>query len=109
MLRFLRAEFQPASMPCICDSGKSAPLFFNIVVAIGVAARLSHHDPDGVFDAIHPLLTDRQLRTARAAGEALVQMKHPKAAEAITAALGTERAEEIAWQAGQWLKALRPK
>jgi hypothetical protein len=34
-------------------------------------------------------------------------MKHPKAAEAITAMLTQEKAEEIAWMAGQWLRALR--
>ncbi|MCX5690400.1 MAG: HEAT repeat domain-containing protein, partial [Planctomycetota bacterium] len=77
--------------------------------AVGIAVRLAHHDPDAVFDVLSKLLTDRELRTARAAGEGLVQMKHPKAAQAITEALGTEEAEEIAWQAGQWLKALKTK
>jgi aminopeptidase N len=77
--------------------------------AVGIAVRLAHHNPDAVFEVLSKLLTDRELRTARAAGEGLVQMKHPKAAEAITAALETQEAEEIAWQAGQWLKALRTK
>ncbi len=77
-------------------------------VAVGTVARLAHHDRDAAFNALAPLLKDRSLRTVRAAGDALVQMKHPKAAEAITAMLTEEKAEELAWQAGQWLRALRP-
>ncbi len=76
-------------------------------VAVSTAARLAHHDPDVAFAALTPLLKDKSLRVMRAAGDALVQMKHPKSAEAITAMLADERAEEIAWMAGQWLKALR--
>jgi aminopeptidase N len=77
--------------------------------AIGIAAKLAHHDPDAAFAALSPLLKDREIRTARAAGEALVQMKHPKAAEAIKAAMQGEFAEELLWQSGQWLKALGAK
>jgi aminopeptidase N len=76
-------------------------------VAVGTVAKLAHHDPDAAFAALVPLLKDKSLRTVRAAGDALVQMKHPKAAEAITAMLTQEKAEEIAWMAGQWLRALR--
>ena len=78
-------------------------------VAIGIAAKLAHHDPEAAFAALSPLLKDREIRTARAAGEALVQMKHPKAAEAIKAAMQGEFAEELLWQSGQWLKALGAK
>ena len=38
VLRFCRAAFQDANKPWICASGRSAPVFFKIVVAIGVAA-----------------------------------------------------------------------
>ncbi len=78
-------------------------------MAMAAAAKLSHHSPDAVFDVLAKLLKDRELRAARGAGDALVQMKHPKAAEAIKEALGGESAEELVWQREQWLKALATK
>lgn len=74
--------------------------------AIANLAKLSKHDPELVYTTILALLNDRQLRTSRAAGEALVELNDPRAIPAIESKIKETKAEEIAWQAGLWLRSL---
>ncbi|MBS0198393.1 MAG: M1 family metallopeptidase [Planctomycetes bacterium] len=75
--------------------------------AVSTVAKLAHHDPDAAFGTLSELLNDRELRTQRAAGEALVTMKDQRAVPAFEALAKKTRSEEVSWQVGQWLKLLR--
>ena len=75
--------------------------------ACGAVAKLSRHDPELAYKTLVGLLRDREFRTARAAGEGLVTINDPRAIGEIEKVLAETRAEEVAWQAGQWLKSLK--
>ncbi len=76
-------------------------------VAAATIAKLAHHDSDKAFAALETLLKSPNMRVNRAAGEALVAMRDPRALPLIESIIEATRAEEIAWQGAQWLKALR--
>lgn len=52
-------------------------------VAIEAVASLGHHDKDRALSVITPLLRDSEIRTVRAAMDALVTLGHPQGAEEL--------------------------
>jgi len=81
-------------------------------VAVKTVATLAKHDPDRAYEAIAALLNDREDRTARSAGEALVVLKDPRGVARLEAFVSAERTrgyEGMASAGERWLKSLREK
>ncbi|MEX2219288.1 MAG: M1 family aminopeptidase [Phycisphaerales bacterium] len=74
--------------------------------AINAAARLAHHDKDVAYTALASLLSDRERRTWEAAGEALVTLGDPRAAEAFQKLAESKRDDRDKKKATAWLERL---
>ncbi len=72
--------------------------------AISTIRTLAHQDNEAAFDAIAPLLAEKERRIFGAAGQALVALSNPRGVEALTAFIAqvqdeTDRKSAIAWLA----------
>jgi aminopeptidase N len=74
--------------------------------AAGVVGRLAHHDRAKAIQALVALLGDREARTARAAGEALVSLGGPDAEAAIKSYEQHSTTAARQAQAQKWLRSL---
>jgi aminopeptidase N len=80
--------------------------------AVRAAAALAKHNPDRVYETLVALLKDREDRTARTAGDALVQIKDPRGVAVLNEYARSRRArgDEAGARAGErWSKALSEK
>jgi aminopeptidase N len=77
--------------------------------AAKAAAALAKANPEKAIAALAQLLEAGENRAQRGAGEALVAIGDPRAIPVIESVLAKTRAEETAWQSGQWLRSLRNK
>lgn len=78
-------------------------------VALGAAAKLGHQNPDLALRGIAAYLGDHELRTQRAAGQALVDLKDPRGSAEFDKAMKGARSEELRQQIEDWKKALKEK
>jgi aminopeptidase N len=78
-------------------------------VAVGTIAKLGHQDKDAAFKALVGLLSDHELRTQRAAGQGLVDLKDPRALAEFDKFAKAARSEELKQQIEDWKRALREK
>lgn len=77
--------------------------------AISAVAKLAPADPDLAFNTIAPLLNDRDRRTWRAAGQALVDLGDARGIDALAAYRASTADPTDHAQVDQWLQALRTK
>jgi aminopeptidase N len=77
--------------------------------ALLAAAKLGHQSPDAAVRGIAPYLSDREIRTQRVAGQALVDLKDPRAMAEFDKAMKGARSEELRQQIEDWKKALKEK
>jgi len=78
-------------------------------VAVAAMAKLGHQDKDMAIKALAGYLSDHELRTQRAAGQALVDLKDERAFAEFDKAAKAARSEELKQQIEDWKKALREK
>lgn len=76
-------------------------------IAIQAVVDLAHHNPERAFDAITPLLGDREMRTRDAAGQALADLKNPAGIPVLEAFISDCRDSMLRQKASGWLKKLR--
>lgn len=74
--------------------------------AVRALAALSHHDPEPSLDLLISLLDDREVRTIRAAGEALLNHDDPRAHQAIRDFAAAARGSMLRATARAWLDQL---
>jgi len=76
-------------------------------IAIQAVVDLASHDADAAFQAIAPLLADREVRTRDAAGEALAKLKDPRGVAVLEAFIAESRDRRLREKARGWLEDLR--
>jgi aminopeptidase N len=75
--------------------------------AAGAIAKSAKHDPEAAYTRLAALLSDRQVRTRVAAGDALVEMGDTRALEVLNSLAGSARGPEVARQLRVWERKLR--
>jgi aminopeptidase N len=78
-------------------------------VAIAAIAKLGHQDKDLALKTLSGYLSDRELRSQQAAGQALVDLKDERALAEFDKAAKAARSDEMKQQIEDWKKALREK
>lgn len=84
-------------------NNRTRPTAINTIVA------LAHHRPDLAFDAISTLVNDREFRTWRAAGGALVELGDERGIAVLESMLEAKRDTGDQRQIQGWIDALRAK
>jgi len=99
----------PAALPIV--AALTAPGHNSRTRAIATEAlgRLAHHDPDAALKTLCDLLTDREPRTARAAGDALAAMGDERCRPHLDAYAAAARSAILKDQAARWLQTLTTK
>ncbi|HYE63801.1 MAG TPA: M1 family aminopeptidase [Phycisphaerales bacterium] len=77
--------------------------------AVAAMAKLARQNKDLAIRTLTDLLHDRQLRTQRAAGDALAEIDDPRAAEALRSAAEAPRSEEHRAMYSEWLEKIDAK
>ena len=77
--------------------------------AVAAMAKLGHQDQPATLKALSGYLSDRELRTQRAAGQAMVDLKDEKAIAEFDKAAAHAQSDELKQQIADWKKALREK
>ncbi len=70
--------------------------------AIEAVGSLGHHDPDRAFEVLSELLQDREARSVRAAGQALVVLEHKKGLHALQTLARVTRDPSMRFRAEEW-------
>jgi HEAT repeat protein len=78
-------------------------------VAVAAMAKLGHQDQAATLKALVGYLSDRELRTQRAAGQAMVDLKDEKAMAEFDKAEAHAQSDELRQQIADWKKALKEK
>jgi aminopeptidase N len=78
-------------------------------LATTTLGKIGHHDKDRVFEELSKLLDDRQIRTRRAAGEALVELADRRALDRFSELAASTKAEEIQTLVADWIESLNKK
>jgi HEAT repeat protein len=79
------------------------------VTAINTVVKLAHHDPNAAFDAVAPLLRDRQRRAFLAAGQGLVDLGDGRGLEHLRSLRSEVVDPETIWSLEGWIAALEAK
>jgi aminopeptidase N len=77
--------------------------------AVGAIGKLGHQDKDAALRTLVSLLADHELRTQRAAGQALVDLKDQRALAEFAKAKAAARSDELRQQIDEWTTQLKEK
>ncbi|MEO1129611.1 MAG: M1 family aminopeptidase [Planctomycetota bacterium] len=101
-IRGLRELDVPAALDAVIPFTGEAYLSRLRPVAIEAVAELAHHDSVKAYEAIVPLLRDRQARTVRAAGAALVTIGDERALDELDRMAAADRHPVKRERASEW-------
>lgn len=94
----------PASLRAVLPFARPGNDSRTRAVAVEAAARLARHDQAAVLDLASTLLNDRELRTRRAAGEALVTLRDPRGLAALQQRLAAARGPDDRRMVERWIE-----
>lgn len=98
---------EPACLSLAASLTRPGVLGRTRALAVQTLAKLAHHDPDVAYQTIAPLLRDPEPRTRDAAGQALADMKDPRAIAALRSLIDDARDPNLKQKAENWLDSLR--